>query len=117
MRYRTMTDAELVRRAAEEDCEAFGELVIRWHRVTLAAAYRAVSSDDAEDAVQEAFIAAWLKIGSLREPAKFGAWVCRIAVNRAKNARFMHLTSFPSRKSAKSSARTGFPHRRTIPSA
>ncbi len=84
MRYCTMTDAELVRAAAADDCDAFGELVLRWHRSVLAAAYRAVSSDDAEDAVQEAFIAAWLKIGSLREPSRFGAWVCRIAVNRAK---------------------------------
>ncbi|MBE6711255.1 MAG: RNA polymerase sigma factor [Ruminococcaceae bacterium] len=84
MRYRTMTDAELVRAAASDDCDAFGELVLRWHRIVLAAAYRAVSSDDAEDAVQEAFITAWLKLGSLREPSRFGAWVCRIAVNRAK---------------------------------
>ena len=84
MRYCTMTDAELVRAAVSDDCDAFSELVLRWHRAVLAAAYRAVSSDDAEDAVQDAFIAAWLNIGSLREPSKFGAWVCRIAVNRAK---------------------------------
>ncbi len=95
MRYRTMTDAELVRAAVSEDCDAFGELVLRWHRTVLAAAYRAVSSDDAEDAVQDAFIAAWLKIGSLREPSKFGAWVCRIAVNRAKK----HAIHAPDRVS------------------
>jgi len=85
MYYHEMTDTELVRASVRDDCDAFGELVLRWHRPALAAAYRAVSSaDDAEDAVQDAFIAAWLKIASLREPAKFGAWVCRIAVNRAK---------------------------------
>ena len=85
MHYREMTDAELVRAAVHDDCDAFGELVLRYHRLALAAAYRAVpSEDDAEDAVQDAFIAAWLKIASLREPSKFAAWVCRIAVNRAK---------------------------------
>ena len=85
MHYRDMTDAELVRAAVCDDCNAFGELVLRHHRRTLAAAYRAVpSAADAEDAVQEAFIAAWLKIASLREPSKFSSWVCRIAVNRAK---------------------------------
>ena len=85
MHYREMTDAELVRAAVRDDCDAFGELVLRYHRLALAAAYRAVpSEDDAEDAVQDAFIAAWLKIASLREPSKFAAWVCRIAVNRAK---------------------------------
>lgn len=85
MHYREMTDADLVRAAVRDDCDAFGELVLRYHRPALAAAYRAVpSADDAEDAVQDAFIAAWLKIASLREPSKFAAWVCRIAVNRAK---------------------------------
>ena len=85
MRYIDMTDCELVGEVLRDDCDAFEELVLRWHRAVLAAAYRAVpSSADAEDAVQEAFIAAWLKLDSLREPAKFGAWVCRIARNYAK---------------------------------
>ena len=85
MRYTDLSDPELIRAALRDDCDAFGELVLRWHRAVLAAAYRAVpSSADAEDAVQEAFIAAWLKLDTLREPSKFGAWVCRIAKNNAK---------------------------------
>lgn len=85
MRYSEMTDTELVEAARRDDCEAFEELVLRWHRMVLAAAYRTVpSSADAEDAVQDAFIAAWLKLDTLREPSKFGAWVCRIAKNKAK---------------------------------
>jgi len=85
MRYSEMTDTALVEAARHDDCGAFEELVVRWHRMALAAAYRTVpSSADAEDAVQDAFIAAWLKLGSLREPSKFGAWVCRIAKNKAK---------------------------------
>lgn len=85
MQYSDMTDTALISLACGGDCDAFGELVLRHHRMVLAAAYRAVpSSADAEDAVQDAFIAAWLKLGSLREPSKFSAWVCRIAVNRIK---------------------------------
>ena len=85
MRYSEMTDAALVTAARRDDCNAFEELVVRYHRMALAAAYRTVSSPaDAEDAVQDAFIAAWLKLDTLREPSKFGAWVCRIAKNRAK---------------------------------
>ncbi len=85
MRYSDITDTALVGLTRDGDCDAFGELVLRYHRLVLAAAYRAVPSPaDAEDAVQDAFIAAWLKIDSLREASKFAAWVCRIAKNRAK---------------------------------
>jgi RNA polymerase sigma-70 factor (ECF subfamily) len=44
---------------------------------------RAILLDDrdAEDAVQEASIAAWRRAGSLRDPASFGAWFDRILVN------------------------------------
>ena len=64
MRYSEMTDAALVTAARRDDCNAFEELVVRYHRMALAAAYRTVSSPaDAEDAVQDAFIAAWLKLG------------------------------------------------------
>lgn len=85
MRYSEMTDTALVESSRRGDCDAFGELVLRYYRMALAAAYRAVPSPaDAEDAVQDAFIAAWLKLGSLREPSKFAAWICRIAKNKAK---------------------------------
>ena len=39
----------------------------------------------AEDVMQETFLSAWKKLETLKEPAKFGAWVCRIAKNAAKN--------------------------------
>ena len=37
--------------------------------------------DDAEDAVSDAALRAWLHIGSLRDPARFDAWFSRIVVN------------------------------------
>ena len=39
---------------------------------------------DARDSTQEAFIAAWRRIGELRDPARFDAWLQRIAVNAAR---------------------------------
>lgn len=60
---------------------AFGELVTRYkamsHKVAL------VTLRDqymAEDAVQEAFITAYLRIDQLREPAAFGTWLRRIVL-------------------------------------
>jgi len=37
----------------------------------------------AEDWLQEAFVLAWRRLGQLREPAAFGGWLKRLAVNVA----------------------------------
>jgi len=39
---------------------------------------------DARDAAQETFVTAWRKIGELREPERFDAWLQRVAVNSAR---------------------------------
>ena len=39
---------------------------------------------DAEDVVQEAALCAYLDLGRLREPERFGGWLCGIAVNLAR---------------------------------
>ncbi len=68
------------------DKEAYGELVLRWQGAALAAANSVLRSVYlSEDAVQDAFVAAWLKLNTLSDPSKFGAWVCKAARNRAKN--------------------------------
>ena len=40
---------------------------------------------EAEDAVQDAFVTAWRKWGSLRDPAKAEAWLKRILVNTCRD--------------------------------
>jgi RNA polymerase sigma-70 factor, ECF subfamily len=41
---------------------------------------------DARDAAQETFVSAWRQIRTVRDPAKFDAWLQRVAVNAARMA-------------------------------
>ncbi|MBQ7354860.1 MAG: sigma-70 family RNA polymerase sigma factor [Clostridia bacterium] len=86
MIYSEKNDAMLVTLTLTGDQSAYEALVIRWQKAVLASA-NAITRNHymAEDAAQDAFVSAWMKLDSLREADKFGAWVCRIAKNRAKN--------------------------------
>lgn len=65
---------------------AYEVLVARYEKAVVAAANSVIHAKYmAEDAAQDAFITAWMKLNVLREPEKYGAWVCRIAKNCAKN--------------------------------
>lgn len=76
------TDDELVERAKSGDPEAFSELVRRYaESVKGYCYYRTGSFEEAKDLCQEAFVLAYTKLGQLREQAKFGAWIRRIAAN------------------------------------
>lgn len=80
------SDATLVTLTLAGDQRAYETLVVRYQKSVIAAA-RSVTGNLylAEDAAQDAFVSAWMKLDSLREPDKYGTWVCRIAVNCAKN--------------------------------
>ncbi len=41
---------------------------------------------DREDAIQEALIKAWRRIGTLKDEAAFEGWLTRIAINECKSA-------------------------------
>ena len=80
-------DRSLIDRARHGDLEAFEEIV----RARMDATYRltyAILGDPAEarDAAQEAFVAAWRRIGDLREADRFDAWFQRMTVNAARMA-------------------------------
>ena len=78
------SDAELVRAAQSGDRAAFVEIVARHQALVCGTAYGILSDFAAsEDAGQEAFLNAWRKIGSLREPEKLRAWLAQIARNVA----------------------------------
>ena len=72
---------DLVVRAREGDRDAFSELAARTIG-PLTAVARMILRDEyaAQDAVQEAFIAAWRDLPGLREPDRFDAWMRRVLV-------------------------------------
>lgn len=79
-------DETLVLLTLAGDPGAYEALVIRHRKTVIAAANSVLHSRYlAEDAAQDAFITAWMKLNVLREGSRFGPWVCRIAKNCAKN--------------------------------
>jgi len=62
------------------------------HRLFTLAARTLGSVDDAADAVQEAFIRAWLGLPRFRGGALFSTWLYRIALNAAHDQRAKRRT-------------------------
>jgi RNA polymerase sigma-70 factor, ECF subfamily len=86
-------DAPLVARAQQGDRRAFEELVERHqHRLYTLAARTLGSVDEAADAVQEAFIRAWLGLPRFRGGSLFSTWLFRICVNAAHDQRLKRRT-------------------------
>jgi len=81
-------EADLVDAVRGGDGGAFDELVGRHMRRAFAVAYRLLGQrQDAEDVVQDAFIAALVKIETFDRSRPFGPWLLRIVANRAINVR------------------------------
>jgi RNA polymerase sigma-70 factor (ECF subfamily) len=77
------TDEQLVERALAGDGDAFGEVVRRWERKIYALSYGITGSvEEARDAAQETFIAAYRNLQGFRGEAKVSSWLHRIAVNQ-----------------------------------
>jgi RNA polymerase sigma-70 factor, ECF subfamily len=90
-------DGPLVSRAQKGDRWAFEQLVDRHqHRLFTLAARLLGSSEDAGDAVQEAFIRAWLGLPSFRGGARFSTWLHRICVNAVHDQRAKARRTEPS---------------------
>ena len=76
-------DDKLVGDALVGDPVAFATLVER-NRAHVESAVERMVGEEAEDLVQEALLRAYLGLSQLRDPSRFGAWLCGIAVNLAK---------------------------------
>ncbi len=75
-------EADLIARAKRGDRAALGTLLGAFRPRALAAALRVLRDrDQAEDAVQDAFIKVCRAIGRFEERAAFGTWLHRIVVN------------------------------------
>ena len=77
-------DTALARRVAQRDERAF-EALMRRHNQLLYRLARSILKDDAEaeDAVQEAYIAAYRNIAAFRGGAKLSTWLARIVINES----------------------------------
>jgi RNA polymerase sigma-70 factor (ECF subfamily) len=81
-------DEALVRRAQRGDRFAFEALVERHEQRLYTLAARVLGSrEDAADAVQEAFLRAWLGLPRFRGGARFSTWLYRICLNAAHDQR------------------------------
>jgi RNA polymerase sigma-70 factor, ECF subfamily len=81
-------EAELVVAAQAGDEAAFEELVRRHMRRAFGIALRVLRHrEDAEDLVQDSFMAALRNIGSFEAGRPFAPWLARIVLNRALNLR------------------------------
>jgi len=77
-------DAELARRIARHDEVAFETLMRRYNGRLFRVARAILGNDaEAEDALQEAYLAAYRHIAEFRGGAKLSTWLTRIVINEA----------------------------------
>ncbi|HUP83450.1 MAG TPA: sigma-70 family RNA polymerase sigma factor [Candidatus Limnocylindria bacterium] len=76
---------DLLARAQSGEREAFTELVQRHHDELVRISFAITGDlDAARDAAQLAWIKAWQKLGSVREPERLRTWLIAIAANEAR---------------------------------
>jgi RNA polymerase sigma factor (sigma-70 family) len=92
-----MEHEKLVRQAGCGDVTAFVELTRRFQQFAFGSALALVGDfQNAEDVVQEAFVAAWSALPSLADPAAFPGWLRGIVRHHAfRVLRRKHLVTVP----------------------
>jgi RNA polymerase sigma-70 factor (ECF subfamily) len=89
-------DTLLVRRSRQGDQRAYAELVQRYRgRIHSVLLRMTRSQADAENLCQEAFLKAYLSLGSFEERSSYSTWLYRIAVNLALNHVERHKRAVP----------------------
>jgi F-type H+-transporting ATPase subunit beta len=82
--------------AQNGDKEAFSEIVKRFQDMAYGIAYTMLGDTGlAQDAAQEAFIAAYLNLAALREPAAFPGWFRRVVIKHSDRERRGRKPSYP----------------------
>jgi RNA polymerase sigma-70 factor (ECF subfamily) len=79
-----LDDMSLVHACKEGDVEAFEQLVKRYDaKLFRVAQHITHNREDAEEAVQEAFLKAFRNLNSFQEKSQFSTWIFRITVNES----------------------------------
>lgn len=79
------SDAALVRRVRSGDTTAYADLVARYRdRLGRYALHMLGNREDAEEALQDAFVRAYRSLARCDDPERFGAWLYGILVNRCR---------------------------------
>jgi RNA polymerase sigma-70 factor (ECF subfamily) len=101
------SDGVVVRRVLAGEAGAFADLVRRYREDFGRLAVALVGdADAAADALQEAFIRAYERLGTCRDPERFRAWLYRIVANccheeRRRRAGIpLHTVELPARETA-----------------
>jgi len=104
--------ATLVNGVRAGDRGSFARLYVRYAPMVHGVLLAHVSRLEAEDLVQEVFVLAWRRIGTLRDPEALGAWLAAIARRRAATHRrrawargLVAMLGVPHRRDAHSGAR------------
>ncbi len=85
IRIADLDDAALVRRVLDGDTGAYAGLVARYRDRLFRYATRVLGDPaDAEEALQDSFVRAFRALRRCDDPARFGAWLFRILVNRCR---------------------------------
>lgn len=99
-----LPDDLLIARIRAGDTGAY-EVILRRYNRRLFRVTRSIlrDADDAQDAMQEAYVQAFTNLGNYRAPGNFGAWLTRIAINEAlmkkrRDKRFAPLGPTPRRR-------------------
>lgn|SRR5690606_14885383 len=81
------SDAAVVARVLAGDSRAYAVLVARYRAQFARYAVRMLGSrEDAEEALQDAFVRAYRSLAKCDDPARFGSWLFRILANRCRTA-------------------------------
>jgi len=72
-------DSDLVLRVLRGEKPLFGVLVEKYQKAVYAVAYSYLRNvEDSKDLSQDVFVKAYDQLGTLKDPDKFGPWLCRI---------------------------------------
>jgi RNA polymerase sigma-70 factor (ECF subfamily) len=83
-----MTDRAIIQQVLAGDVEAFSRLVDRHYDRCARIAMRILGNrEDAEEAVQDAFLRAFRALGSYEDRERFSAWLSRILINQCRTIR------------------------------